>query len=37
MGWKPVDIDAIFLARGSLLGQLADDALGSLVRFRRPE
>lgn len=35
MDWKPGDI--ISRAQGCLLGQLAGDALGSLVEFRGPE
>ena len=34
---KPLDAAVPLRARGCLLGQLAGDALGSLVEFRRPE
>jgi len=34
---KPPDTDILFRAQGCLLGQLAGDALGSLVEFRTPE
>lgn len=33
---KPADAGAISRAQGCLLGQLAGDALGSLVEFRSP-
>lgn len=33
----PVDVGVISRAQGCLLGQLAGDALGSLVEFQRPE
>ncbi len=32
-----LDIDILFRAQGSLLGQLAGDSLGSLVEFRAPD
>ena len=34
---KPADIEVLSRAQGCLLGQLAGDALGSLVEFRTPE
>jgi ADP-ribosyl-[dinitrogen reductase] hydrolase len=37
MGWKPNETNIIYRAQGCLLGQLAGDALGSLVEFRGPE
>ncbi len=37
MGWGLVNIDVLARAQGCLLGQLAGDALGSLVEFQTPE
>ena len=37
MDLRPTDIEAISRAQGCLLSQLAGDALGSLVEFRRPD
>ena len=37
MGFNRTDIEVLSRAQGCLLGQLAGDALGSLVEFRTPE